>query len=184
MEVIQDNIVMIGGAVALLVVLLIVFVIIRKKKKKKVDGQSESVMSANESSADSNEVEENIEINESEEEEYIPEKELVSLRKVSKGRNFFSIHLNPLEDSLHVISVEPSSNSYGEIFKLADLTSKEYHRRKPLSIHFDYNKRGLRNNDLSFEMTLSYRDRDSTRWNQRFIFDKSGECRLLKPRRA
>ncbi len=183
MEVIQENIVVIGGAIALVVVLLVVFMIIRKKRKNAGE-QAEFVVPSKESVEPAHEADVAIEVDESEEDEYVPEKELLSLRKVSKGRNFFSIHLSPLEDHIHIRAIEPLTNNYGEVFEAEKLYSREYHQRKPMSIHFDYNARGVKSDNVHFEMIISYRDADSSHWNQRFIFDKSGECRLLKPRRA
>lgn len=183
MEVIQENIVVIGGALAALLVVVIVLMMIKKRRKKKGE-QAAYMVPSKESIEPIHEETDTIEVNEEEEGAFEAEKELFDLVSVNKGHRYFSLQLAAKEKGLRITSIKPSKNAYGSIYKLDELNAKTFHPKKPVLIHFDFTDRAAKRTDIQFETNLCITDSEGNSWTQRFIFDKTGDSRLLKPRRA
>lgn len=184
MEVIQDNLVMIIGGAGLLILVLMVFFVIRKRRKKKGE-KAEFVVPAKESIEPLHEEdEEKVEINEADESDYSPDKEVLQLESIRKGNRFFIIEMRAKEDGVKIRSIDPASNAYGSIYQMDELRGRSFHPRKPIFIHFDFNDRAVRRKELQLDMSIKFSDSEGANWTQRFVYDKAGECRMLKPHRA
>lgn len=174
MTLLSINPMIIGGAAGGLVVLIIIFVLLKKRKKKpEVEASEEEVVVAAPKAKKPSEV-----IRELTEEEIIElEKKMpiLDFKYVSDAYNFFSLRLEVANNPAQLDKIELSSENYGAIKDMAEITGREYRKGAALRIYFDKNP-AVKFNGTPLEFKFHYRDTDGNKYRRVFKYGGSEDA--------
>lgn len=169
MEVITNNLPMIGGAVAALVVLIVVFIIIKKRKKKAstADENAEEPVSLKE------ELTREIEITPEEKERLDAIRPNISMEYFNDGVNFFALKLNAEKNNLKLFEVKVSNPKYGSVEDVDALVSKTHLPGTFMRVHFT-KAEAYKLKESQFSIHFKYSDSEGNKWMQSFNYHKNG----------
>lgn len=169
MEVLTNNLPMIGGAVAALIVLIVVFIVIKKRKNKagSSDESTEETVSLKE------ELAREVEISPEEKERLDAIRPNIALEYFNDGANFFALKLNAEKNDLKLFEVKVSNPKYGSVEDVDALVSKTHLPGSFMRIHFT-KAEAYKLKESQFSIHFKYSDSEGNKWMQSFNYHRNG----------